>query len=483
DKEAQLIEQEEFLDKLKKALREDGDFPANAQVVAKLKKLISDPNTTAHQLAEVILSEPTLGVRVLNLVNSTLYRRAKPILTISQAVIQIGMGPLAELCSSLVLLQKFMPKAREKSSFAQCLQKLLATSLLSSNIYTKISLAKKSQSKETGYLAGTFLELGLLLLAFYFPALYDSILERSRKKNQPLGKSLKELTGLSQLDISLEVLSALNLPPEYKVQLESLKTTEKDSNLSDLGKALKSAEGLSEALCIAQDKDALDKALTRLAKTTGLSADILTNSLGEVNQQYLDHIQTLQVDLPPFPEFITEYKEEQAEDLEEETEDKNKSLIAAYLDEIKEAVKNKEPTASIITSVLETLAWGLKFDRVLLFFATAQRQSLTGRMALGKEVVGINPREIIIPLNSDVANAVEIEAFLKSKIVFTGRPLLKEGWPLTAFPVGFNNRAIGVIYADKVKGTQELTTNEKAAISVLAELLDQSISQKGGSQF
>ena len=117
----------DLLDKMRKALQKDGDFPASARVVNELRTLISNSQTTATQITEVILKEPSLGTRVLHLVNSSFYRRAKPIMTVSQAVIQVGMRPLAELCSGLVLLQKFIPVAGRGGAFAECLQRSIVT--------------------------------------------------------------------------------------------------------------------------------------------------------------------------------------------------------------------------------------------------------------------------------------------------------------------------------------------------------------------
>ena len=37
---------QEFVEKLKKALRRDGDFPASAKVVTELKTLVSNPGST-----------------------------------------------------------------------------------------------------------------------------------------------------------------------------------------------------------------------------------------------------------------------------------------------------------------------------------------------------------------------------------------------------------------------------------------------------
>jgi HD-like signal output (HDOD) protein len=52
---------EKLLKRLRNALQRDGDFPASAKVVSELKRLTSDPKTTANQITEVILKEPSLG--------------------------------------------------------------------------------------------------------------------------------------------------------------------------------------------------------------------------------------------------------------------------------------------------------------------------------------------------------------------------------------------------------------------------------------
>lgn len=191
---------EELLNKLRRALQRDGDFPASAKVVNELKVLASQPKTTANQITEIILREPSLGTRVLHVVNSSFYRRSKPIMTVSQAVVQIGMRPLAELCAGLVLLQKFVPTARSGGPFATCLKKTIITALVTSELETN-ETKKTSKNEEEGFLCGSFAELGVLLLAYYFPQIYESALKRAEAKKVTFAESLQQLTGITPLDV------------------------------------------------------------------------------------------------------------------------------------------------------------------------------------------------------------------------------------------------------------------------------------------
>ena len=126
---------------------------------------------------------------------------------------------------------------------------------------------------------------------------------------------------------------------------------------------------------------------------------------------------------------------------------------------------------------METLAWGMGFDRVLLLLKQPNKQSLVGRLLLGDNC-NTDPQAIVRPLGRD-ANpyAVEARAFDESRPIFLGDGVLDDGWPIAALPVGIGDRAIGVIYGDMTSkdDSAELSEQHKAAIGVLSELLDRAI--------
>ncbi|RMG44400.1 MAG: HDOD domain-containing protein [Candidatus Dadabacteria bacterium] len=482
------ITSDEFVEKLRRALKRDGDFPASARIVAELRQLVSDPKTTANQITEVILKEPSLGTRVLHLVNSSFYRRAKPIMTVSQAVIQIGMRPLAELCAGLVLLQKFVPAARRGGAFATCLQKTILTSLLSSSLSKELGPTVRSgtnKNDETGYLAGSFYELGTLLLAFYFPQVYETAIKRADAKGQDLSQSIKEITGLSPVDLSIEVIDALDLPDFYK---DVIRASDQISNGVDspemgikseavkIGKALYAAQQISDVVVHAKNRKELEDVIESLSDKLELDVVEIDQIVGSLPTVFKDHCHSIDLDLPALPEFVSAMSQSHETEGDDKGQQRDEEVFGAFLDEIREAVENKEPTASIITTVMETLAWSLGFDRVLLLLVTPNRKQLAGRMLLG-QVSDFDPRSFKRPLGTDASPyAPDAQAFQENRPVFNGDPLFDDGWPIAVLPIGFGQRAIGVIYCDRVNCAQvELSSREQAAIGILAELLDRSV--------
>ena len=479
---------DELIKKLRSALQKDGDFPVSAKIVGELRQLTSDPKTTGNQVTELILREPSLGTRVLHLVNSSFYRRAKPIMTVSQAVVQIGMKPLAEMCSGLVLLQKFVPAARRGGSFANCLRKTVVTSLLSSAITANCAaqggIRAGKSGDEFGYLAGSFTELGTLLLAFYFPQIYESAVKRAEAKKQEIGQSIKELIGLSPAQLSIEVIDALQLPAFYKEVLSAVDGNAKDTSpdAQRVSKVVSAARTISEVVVTTKTKEDLDRALGAAKSQLGVEIKVINKIVGELPDIFKNHCQSIDLQLPELPEFVDSYAEgadsRAGLDREADLAGHDENRFNEFVTEIRQAVESREPTASIITSVMETLAWSLEFDRVLLMLVAAGKTKLVGRLLLGS-VPNFDPKNLERRVGSDApADAPDAKAFREGRPVFEGQPLFKDGGILAALPIGFGQHAIGVVYADRERGRGDkrpLSPKEQTAIQTLAELLDRSI--------
>lgn len=477
---------EQFLEKLRGALQRDGDFPASARVITELRKLAQDPRSTANQIAEVILREPSLGTRVLHLVNSSFYRRSRPIMTVSQAVIQIGMKPLAELCTSLVLLQKFVPPARQGGTFARCLRQTILTSILSSSLPSAGSGPTSSKSDECGYLAGSLSELGMLLLAYYFPQVYDKALQRAESKRMPVSQAVAEMVGLSTLELSLEVARALDLPEFYQEVIRAAANPPQQSAergvsleraaIMRASRTLFAARALSETLSTTASPGEFERVVRQCSERLGCEIKALGRVLGQLPDAFGRHCAASELNLPALPDFIGKLsREEVPGEPVDEPRGTDEDRFAQFVEEIREAVRSREPSASVITTVMETLAWGLKFDRVLLMLIAPGRKVLLGRMLLG-EVPNFDPKSYQRPLGRAAGpHAPDAVAVAEGRSIFTGDSLFLNGWPLTAIPLGFGTRCIGVIYADRCHDETELSPREQAAIGLLAELLDRSI--------
>jgi hypothetical protein len=261
-----------------------------------------------------------------------------------------------------------------------------------------------------------------------------------------------------------------SLAAQYPPKGEDVSPMEK-SQLSDIAKSVNSAKAISNVLVFGRERAELETAISAARAALGIESKRFDEMIGKLPDLFKSHCTSLDVNLPALPDYVSSFGAEGTSGTSNSSDD----AVARFIEEIKQAVQSHEPTSSVITSVMETLAWGMKFDRVLLLLANQGKKKLMGRMLLGT-VEHISPRDIERPLGDDApARAPDAEAFSTSHPVYSGEPVLPEGWPFVAIPVGFGARAVGIVYADRTTKGEELTSREQANIGILAELLDRSI--------
>lgn len=478
---------ETILSKLEAALNADGDFPVRARVVSDLRRLVNDQNTPVEKIVEVVLSEPSLGTRILHLVNSVFYKRTQPVLTVSQAVVQLGMRALCDLCSGFILMQRFSPAAQRGGVFADCVKKSILTSALTSSLVLEFG---RSDDAEQGYLAGTFFAIGPLLLAFYFPQVFESAEKRAQARGQLVTQSIAETIGIAPVGLSLGVVDALDIPQFYRDLLFQAfhrfvnhDTNAKAEEIRELPNLLSAAAKLSEAIIDTRSKADLKKALDEISAHSGLSLAQILVVLEKTPESFKQHCRMIEMSFLTLPEHFEQFLLNRGE--EEQNQDQDGSGVGEdfsfYLDEIRQAIANRETISSIITTAMEALAFGQNFDRVLLLYLNESENVLIGKMALGQPFP-TEPKLIRRDLEFlDEENSPDMKALLEGDVVVFGDPLFPEGWPFAAIPVGTSDQVLGVIYAEMLPesplAATALDSGVTVALSLLAELLNQAVAQ------
>jgi HD-like signal output (HDOD) protein len=469
-----------LIERLKIALREDGDFPVRAKVVTEIRSLANNPRTTVDQITELILREPSLGTRVLHLVNSAFFQRSQPVMTITQAVLQLGMTALSDLCAGLVLMQKFVPAAKRGGVFADSVRSTVITALISNEL---ASLNKDKELQEKGYLAGTFYKLGYLLLAYYFPQVYEAAARRAIARGKDATQSLSEILGASPVDLSLSIVEALNIPQFYRdVLVEAHKPAHAravNSAVANMANTVRSAGLLADTIISGKTELQYEMALDDIEQETKLSKVVLRNALRRLPDAFNQHCNLIEMTFLELPELLLKYNK--ADGMFEKQPEQSSDIQSRFqvqVDEIKIAIKSREPISSVVTSVMEALVYVLGFHRAVLLYADSEETYLMGRLHLGADI-GEDIRKLRREISDEHSELVIIKAFDSGSPEIFGEELFSDGWPFAAIPVGRDERRRGVIYADIVLKTDEdgkpLDETRQAALTVLTDLLDQSV--------
>ncbi len=468
---------ETILFKLKTALDADGDFPTRARVVGELQRLTDDPKTLVNQVVETVLREPSLATRLLHLVNSVTYARSGEITNLSQAVLHLGMKSIYDLCANFVLMQRFTPLARKGSSFFDC----FVLSLLTANIASVLDKSEKdAESNEEGYLSGSLFTLGPLLLGYYFPKLFEDAEKRAERRQISLFKSVEELLGVPAVGVSLGVVDSLSVPESYKgilteaFILYSEPSLEKIENSSPSSVSVAFATVIAEKIIESSDSFRLKEDLTKACTSYNYKVDNLIDDLKKIPFMIKGQADLLELASDDLPQPFLDLLEGKVNNPSDEQIDAD-SKIAPYIEQLEQAVRESETLPSMVAAVMEALLFALDFERVVYLELDLSSTVLNAKMGLGDNLGSYN--KISLNVENNQGQSVVEKAYASGLIASTGTPLLENAWPCLAMPVGYDDRSIGIIYADRVDGGEIDALPEDIAYScsILSNILDKAI--------
>jgi len=151
-----------------RALARHPDFPAFSQHVQKILAVAEDQEASIAELGSLILRDYSLTLRVLRMANA-LNRSGQPVLSISRAIILLGIQGVRNLASSLMIFDHFHNKSAG-------VRELMLLSMLTANHARRLAGLVSGIRADEAYLGGMIRNLGEILVAYYHPAQYTKIL-------------------------------------------------------------------------------------------------------------------------------------------------------------------------------------------------------------------------------------------------------------------------------------------------------------------
>lgn len=154
----------------------DGKVPGFSRQLQGL--LGSTDGQSAQKLAEVVLADLGLTVKVLQVANSYQYNRTtRPIESVSHAIVVMGAQTVRTIASSLLFIDHF-------SARAPGLKPLMLLSMLAAHHAAAAARVTGFKATEDAHLAGMFRNLGEVIVASHFPEQYAQVNEQSDGGNR-----------------------------------------------------------------------------------------------------------------------------------------------------------------------------------------------------------------------------------------------------------------------------------------------------------
>ena len=109
---AEVINEEEFYTEIIKDL-ESGklSLPTLPEVAMEVRNIVNDPNASAGDMANIIVTDTALSAKLIKVANSPLFRGQKEIESVQMAVARLGVNLIRNLVTSLMMKQLFNAKS------------------------------------------------------------------------------------------------------------------------------------------------------------------------------------------------------------------------------------------------------------------------------------------------------------------------------------------------------------------------------------
>ena len=187
------------------------ELPTLPAVVLGIMQTANDPNTSATNLKELIMTDQAFAARILRLVNSPYYGFSGKITTITHAIVVLGFNTVRNLAASLGVSKGFgvapAPTALDLNAFWA---HSVATACAASVVGRRKSLSAKVL--EEVFIGGLLHDLGKLFLDRYLPDQYGNTILFASENNCSIWEAEKECLGISHTEIGKQVAEKWNIP-------------------------------------------------------------------------------------------------------------------------------------------------------------------------------------------------------------------------------------------------------------------------------
>ena len=187
------------------------DFPALAGKMQQLMTVLGDEDASAQTLANVVLLDYSLTLKLLQRANSYHFNRSGiPIVSVTQAILMLGAHTVRDLASSIVVFEHFQRRS-------PCLRQVLMLSLLTASHAREVADRRSELVKpEEAYVYGLFRNLGEVLVAAYFDQEYAAILRLINEQELTPGQACRKVMQFDFEDLALAVVRMWGMPEELQ---------------------------------------------------------------------------------------------------------------------------------------------------------------------------------------------------------------------------------------------------------------------------
>jgi len=447
------------------------ELPVLGGVVHELESVTGKDNSTALQLADVILKDPSLTSRVLKVANCVIYNPTinNPITTISRAVVQLGIAGVKSIYASVVLIDKLLSDQSPPHALNGIVHAINAA-VQARNIMARVS----GKANEEVFIAALLYRLGEL--AFWcFGAEQAEQLNDSLEQTDDNPEMLIE----RQLGTTFHALSS-GLAGRWELGAVLKEALNNPAAKKPAATAVQFGDRLSELLDGDQESPAFHVLLEEVADFCKTDIEDIQELVAQGAKEATSELKAFGVHQLHQAAKLVQSNKEKTPILRPDPQ-----LQLNMLRDLGVMVSEKCDINTLFHTVAEGIHLGVGLERVAISLCDTKRSKVQAKHVLGAGTENWR-KELVLPISKEHPGAlmqcaekrqpVNIGDGPKALQFNTQEQKLFGRVPAMAAPIIANNRLIGLIYADRA-GKQQLEDEQRSAFQYIVQQANSSLEQ------
>jgi HD-like signal output (HDOD) protein len=182
------------------------------EIYLRVREVIDDPHSSMDDLANALSLDPSMTVRVLQIVNSPLYGLPRRIKTLSQAVSLLGLRAVANVVFATNVAKAFAKLPPNVMNMTDYWRKSVLCALIAVNL----ARACRMSDSERLFIAGLLRDVGHLVLYHTVPDRAQSALIEATNLDQPLTEVEQSNIGCDYTEVGGELMKKWKMPEELE---------------------------------------------------------------------------------------------------------------------------------------------------------------------------------------------------------------------------------------------------------------------------
>lgn len=184
-----------------------GDLPTLPHVATKVMRLVSDPETSAKDLQEAIITDQGMTGQILKIANSAMFGLKREVRTLTHGIMLLGFQTIRSIV--MASAAKNMYNKKGAAGFKEKL--LWENSIGSALIARAVAEQFERLDKEECFIAGLMHNIGKTILNSKFPDQYSAIMAENYNNGTPIHELEQREFGFDHAELGYALLKQWNL--------------------------------------------------------------------------------------------------------------------------------------------------------------------------------------------------------------------------------------------------------------------------------